>query len=217
VTHITLLVSVTCTICTAQERIGRNDTAAAAILRAAPDVRDELNTELFQVLKRDLPQRNLGGVTYYFVEGDRRLNEDQLLIYAEELNQQYATWRMLQSVPAPVKDLMLRGRAQELVSETEQGKIVRWKAGVPLTYCVMRQSFGTDKGAEGRYTAVVQEFREALDAWDAVTGAEIPEFVYRSDLDGSSLSSVPDGVTFAVWSMDLPGTVIASARLACAS
>lgn len=196
-------------------RLERNETTAFELiekaLEAAPRVRDDLNTALAQELKKNLPQMVIGGTNYYFVEGDRRINDDQLLLYAADLNLQYVKWRTLQSQPESVRKMLATRMDTQLVSETEGGKIVRWKPGSELTYCVMKHSFGGDPVGIQRYQAVVRELRNATSAWSSIANTSVPKFVHKSELDSSSPLQAPPGVTFAVWSIDLPGEIIASA------
>ena len=206
-------VSFTSTALEAQtkQRLIRKQTLAAEFLNAVPKLRDELNTELYKELKKSMPAMKLGGETYYFVEGDRRVNEDQLLLYATRLNHQYAKWRSLQSFPESVRNRIAATVEKGLVSEQEGGKIVRWKAGSKISYCIMKKSFGSDAAAEQRYAKVVEEFGNATKAWTSIPDTNIPQFEHKSNLDGSSLATMPKDVTFAVWSTKLPGNVIASA------
>ena len=193
------------------QRLYRDQTKAAELLESRPESRQELDTELFQSLKETLPQMKIGQTTYYFVEGDRRLNEEQLLVYSGELNLQYAKWRALQSLPDAIRDLAAAQQEQGLVSETEGGRIVRWDPTSTVSYCVMKRCFGIGPQATQRYNAVVAEFKEAITAWTSIEGTLPPNFVHKIELDNSPLSRTPDGVTFAVWSIDLPRSVIASA------
>jgi hypothetical protein len=196
-------------------RLGRNETMAAELIAAAldatPRVREQLNTDLARELKKNLPQMVIGGTKYYFVESDRRINEDQLLIYASELNIQYAKWRTLQSQPLAVRRLAAASVDAGLVSEKESGKIVRWVPGSEITYCVMRHSFGNGSQANEHYNFVVNEIKNAASAWSSIPNATVPKFVHLRELDNSPPTQTPNGVTFAVWSIDLPGSVIASA------
>lgn len=196
-------------------RLDRNETNALDMIEMAlettPRVREDLNTDLARELRMNLPQMVIGGTKYYFVEGDRRINEDQLLLYATELNVQYVKWRALQSQPESVRKLLAARMDTQLVSEMEGGKIVRWKPRSELTYCVMKHSFGSDATADQRYQTVVNELKSATSAWSSIANSSMPKFVHRSELDSSSPTQTPSGVTFAVWSIDLPSGVIASA------
>ena len=171
-------------------RISRDQTRAAEFIESVPKLRDELNTALFKELQRDLPSRKIGGTKYYFVEGDIRLNEDQLLLYAEQLNHQYAKWRAMQSMPAAVREMVRNQQSAELVAETEGGKVVRWKPGSTIKYCVMKKSFGTGPEAEAKYTQVVSEINQAAEAWSSISDASVPPFKHVTELDDSALGSI---------------------------
>lgn len=196
------------------QRVARSETKAAELLATAaetnPNILDALKTPLFQRLKARLPSTKIGDTTYYFAEGDRRLNEEQLMLHAKELEIQYAKWKSLQEVDPSLRASVSRFQA-ELVSEAEGGKSVRWKVNATLNYCVLRRSFGSGPEADERYRAIVAEFKKATEGWTTVERTSVPPFVHKSELDNSPLTGIPDGVTFAVTLANLPNSVIASA------
>ena len=167
------------------DRVYRNETIAAELFKSLPNVRSTLDTALFKELKSSLPNMEIAGVGYYFVEGDRRINEDELYLYAAKLNKQYAVWRSLQSLPFQLRTELV-GLQQQLVSEVEGGKIIRWKPDSTVSYCILKRSFGTGPSAIERYEQVASEFQMATQAWTSIPGTSVPSFQYRSELDDQS-------------------------------
>lgn len=192
-------------------RVHRSETHAAELLGASAGTRESLVTPVFDELRATLPKARLDGVLYYFVEGDCRLTEDELIIHAARLERQYAVWSQLKELSTDVR-IAITDLEQQLVSEVEAGRVVRWTPNSTLSYCVLRRSFGSGPTAAERYRTVASEFSEALLAWTGIPNTSVPDFEYRNDLDASSaVQRIPKGVTFAVSAADLPGSVIASA------
>lgn len=146
----------------------------------------------------------LNGQTLYVVEGDVILDEDQLLIYArqrEALEQAQAADEVAQR--AGLGQGIVQSATQELVGIMQAGKIVRWKPGLTLTYCVLRSTFSD----ADRYDTARTSVRKAASDWEALCGVS---FEYKEALDISD-SLRPKGVLFVVREIDAGGQFIASA------
>lgn len=89
-----------------------------------------------------------------------------------------------------------------LVGVTSGGKLVRWKPGLALTYCVMKNTFTN----QAKYDQAVAGMKQATWAWENVCGIK---FQYKSELDTSVTR--PEGVIFIVREIDAGGQFIASA------
>jgi hypothetical protein len=176
--------------------------AAAALLRNQPELRARLaGSDMLSRLKSRLQQVTIGDETLWVAEGDLLLDEDQLGIYAlqqENLEQEKALRRERAALgaaglPAP----------QALVGVTQNGKLVRWKDGLILTYCVLKQTFSAE-----HYELVSRNMKQAVGAWEQVCGIK---FQHEERLDNSNPGSAPAGVVFTVREIDAGGRFIASA------
>ena len=150
-------------------------------------------SEIFEELKATKRQVEIQGKRYYIVEGDLLLDEDKLLQYAGERAALEAQ-REAGFVDPP----------QRLLGMTDnQGRKVRWKKGLVLTYTVKKDTFT----APGRYEKVVDAMRAATADWEAICGVN---FRHVSALDDGSAS---DGETalFTVEEVNTRGQLIAAA------
>jgi hypothetical protein len=84
--------------------------------------------ELVKRIKKNAPQLNLGGKTYFIVERDLKLVESQLLWYAKSIANSMST-----QVP--------RQKPDGLVAATIDGKPMRWELPVELTWEIDETSF----------------------------------------------------------------------------
>ncbi|HYJ81039.1 MAG TPA: matrixin family metalloprotease [Longimicrobiaceae bacterium] len=161
--------------------------------------------ELFERLKDELRNKvvEIDGETYYVVEGDLVLDEDQLLQYAR---QRY-TLRLERNLRRTRSELGMTDLASPataaLTGITENGKIVRWKDGIPLTYCVLRNTFNTQE----EYDFVRASMKSATMAWEATCGIS---FTHLTEHDNSSTTNV-SAVLFTVRKLDSGGRFIAAA------
>ena len=89
-----------------------------------------------------------------------------------------------------------------LVGIVQDGKLVRWRPGTMLTYCVLRNTFPRQEW----YEEVVANMQLATEAWEAVCGIK---FGYVPDLDASA-SVRPNGVVFPVRYIGAGGAFIAA-------
>ena len=167
---------------------------------AAPDLLSELKNTLKKVKIED------GDATeeLYRVEGDMLFDEDQLEVYVlqrEALQRERALQKERAALGAG--DVAPQEGRSSLVGVTVNGKLVRWKPGMVLTYCVLKNTFST----EDNYNFAVANMKQATWSWEQVCGIK---FQYKPELDTSGTTK-PDGVLFTVRQIDAGGQFIASA------
>jgi predicted Zn-dependent protease len=190
-------------------REAASETYEHELFTANMGLKEKLASPLFEELKITVPNADIDGTRYYFVEGDRRLNEDELLVYSVELQLQFKTYHAQLNLPLELR-LALTADRDALVSEVEGGGIVRWRPGSRLTYRIDKGSFMGLVDGQQKYLRVVEEFTMATRAWMSIVNASVPQYEHRPELDGQG-PSANALVTFTVRAIDLPGTVIASA------
>jgi hypothetical protein len=139
------------------------------------------------------------GETLHLVEGDLLLDDDELAIWALQQETLDAARKLGLAAIAPVST------ASSLVGITTGigGKIVRWKDGLQLSYCVLKGTFTVP----GQYETIRDNMLKATVDWEKVCGIK---FNYRSDLDNSPGTANP-GAVFTVRSINAGGQFIASA------
>ena len=128
--------------------------------------------EIFERLKATPRQVQIDGTSYYVVEGDLFLNETELFAYA-------ARRAAEQQVAAGGVSVQREG----LVGMTDDaGKLVRWRKGLLLTYCILRSTFASEE----QYQVVVRAMRQATSGWEALCGVN---FKHLKVLDDGSQAS----------------------------
>lgn len=140
--------------------------------------------------------------TFWVAEGDLLLDEDQLELYAQQLNLKEKQ-RELRGDAAALGEVSVDVTNSELMGISEDGKLVRWRDGKVLTYCVLKNTFGSDQ----EYLLARQGMDQATTAWQDTCGIE---FRHLADKDASQTTQV-DGVVFTVRKIDAGGQFIASA------
>jgi hypothetical protein len=140
----------------------------------------------------------------YRVEGDMLLDEDQLDIYAQQ-REALEKERAMQKERAALGagDVAPQEGRSSLVGVTANGKLVRWRPGTVLTYCVLKNTFASQQ----RYDQAVAGMKQATWAWENTCGIK---FQHKPELDNSATTK-PDGVLFTVREIDASGQFIASA------
>ena len=142
---------------------------------------------------------------FYRVEGDMLLDEDQLGIYAlqrDAAEREKALKKERAALGAGDIGPQI-GRSSLVAVTTSQGKFVRWKQGMTLSYCVLKNTFST----EADYNMVVANMKQATWGWESVCGIK---FEYKPELDNSTTTK-PPGVLFPVREIDAGGQFIAAA------
>jgi hypothetical protein len=154
---------------------------------------------LFDRLYHKAKRIEVDGETYWRVEGDTLLDEEQLRLYAQHQEARRIALAALREAGQPLV------ASADLVGMTQGNKIVRWAPGVELSYCVLRQTF-TSGGEDGYQLVVDSVGRAALD-WEKTCGVK---FAYKSELDDSD-SLRPEGALFVVREFDAAAQFIAAA------
>jgi hypothetical protein len=154
---------------------------------------------LFDRLYHKAKRIEVDGETYWRVEGDTLLDEEQLRLYAQHQEARRIALAALREAGQPLV------ASADLVGMTQGNKIVRWAPGVELSYCVLRQTF-TSGGEDGYQLVVDSVSRAALD-WEKTCGVK---FAYKSELDDSD-SLRPEGALFVVREFDAAAQFIAAA------
>ena len=161
-------------------------------------------TDANTVKERLAPKRvEIDGEPFWVAEGDLLLDKDQVDEYARK-QEMLARQRALRQEAtalgmAPAPETM---RA-ELVAVVAAGKLVRWRDGKTLSYCVLRNTFASAR----EHRAAANSMAEAVSAWERTCGIQ---FEYRKSLDRSPTTRVA-GVTFTVRKIDARGRFIAAA------
>lgn len=150
---------------------------------------------LYERLRRGLKQVEIDGQTFYIAEGDLLLDESRLAKYA--LERAAATGP---AAAAPAEETVPR---EELLGMLENGRIVRWRPGLVLSYCVLKRTFGD----EAKYQLVRNSMQQAAWAWESTCGVQ---FEHKAALDESPTNS-PEGVLFTVRELNTNGRFIAVA------
>jgi hypothetical protein len=145
-------------------------------------------------LKRECPKIEIEGEPYWIVESDLRFSEEELTDYALRLAE---TAEIEEQDPA-------ENEQRGLVGMGVNGRMVRWRKGKALTYCVNHASFG---GNETEYQQVVAAIKQAAREWEAVCHVR---FRHMAKCD----KGVPPGTTaplFDVVRDPQPGNLLALA------
>jgi hypothetical protein len=183
---------------------------ASVVLDDQPAVRSALSeSDLFHTLQSRLKQIEIDEQKYYVAEGDTLLDEDQLLVYAQQRQAREVAQRAAEAASVGglgvtrLVGITLEDQSRGLLGMVQNGKIVRWQPGLALTYCVLRDTFPT----EDQYRLVRENMRQATGAWEGTCGVK---FEHEEDLDSSD-NLRPEGVVFTVRFIDAGGTFIAAA------
>lgn len=143
-------------------------------------------------------------VPYYIAEGDLLLDEDEVILYDAQQEALQQRRRALYELTAMgIAPLDTPAEEGGLVAVTDGEKIVRWRDGLLLSYCVLRSTFLN----EAQYAIARDNMLAATNAWESTCGVQ---FEYRPEFD-TSLSLRPPGVLFPVRGIDADGQFIAAA------
>lgn len=115
--------------------------------------------EILEYFKEAKPQATIDGMTFWLVEGDLLMTEDDLWAYAIE--------RAI--LEAEDGDVIREG----LIAAEENGRVIRWHLGKILTYCVRRSTFVNDL----EYQTVVDNLSLAAAAWESVCGVRFRHLI----------------------------------------
>ena len=117
--------------------------------------------EIFEHFKEHKPKIEINGRTYWVVEGDLRVDRNQLLVL-----------RLGGGRTAPKAGTAPEQREGLVAMADQQGRPVRWPKGRVLTYAVRRATF-TDE----QYRAVVDGLSKATSEWEAACGVNFQHLV----------------------------------------
>lgn len=176
----------------------QSDTGAAPAHVAADDTSADTLTKLRSRLK----EVEIEGEKFFIAEGDMLLDEDQLDIYARQRDALQREQALRAERAALGAGDIVDDEPARLVGITVNGKLVRWKPGTVLSYCVIKNTFSNTN-----YQMVRENMAKATAAWEGICGVK---FQYRADLDSSG-TTLPAGVLFAVREIDAQGQFIAAA------
>jgi hypothetical protein len=125
------------------------------------------------------------------VEGDIGLTPGQVLPYAAR---RIEIAKVLAEDPDAEK--------QGLLGIERDGKLLRWRRGMKLTYCVWRPSFGSD----AEHAAAVDGMRAATSDWSGICGIEFEHIT-----NGDHAAELSGDISFPVVRQPGGGTLIAMA------
>ena len=107
-----------------------------------------LDEQFFDDLKERLRRVEVDGTQFWRAESDYLLDEDELFVYS----QQRVAAQALQQARRMAEQssfgrstapgsMTLDAQERGLVGIVQNGRIVRWRPGTVLTYCVLRKTF----------------------------------------------------------------------------
>jgi hypothetical protein len=178
-----------------------------ARLLERPELQQEAaESSLLDYLKKTAKTVTVDGEDFYVVEGDLILDEDQLEIYAIN-EERRRTEQVLGLAPGSLEtgiaNLGPEPMSGALVGILSRGgKLVRWKEGLTLTYCVLRDTFSSQE----KYELARGNMQKATEDWQRICGVQ---FEHRAELDESPGAQNP-GVLFTVRAYDAGGQFIAT-------
>jgi len=153
----------------------------------------------FQDLQANSKKVNVDGEDLYVVEGDLLFDEDELALYVK----QRETLKEVQKRAKEVGLAPLLEDEKGLMGHLVAGKLIRWRPGTELTYCVLKNTFLNEQ----RYQTVRANMEKATADWQNTCGIV---FRHVAELDDSPGTENP-GVLFTVREFDSQGDFIASA------
>jgi hypothetical protein len=158
--------------------------------------------DLLTNLRSNLKAVQIDGEKFYVAEGDLLLDEDQLEIYANQ-REILAREQMVKAQKAALgAGEIAEDEPARLIGILIDNKLVRWKLGTILSYCVRKNTF-----SDSHYEMVRENMARATAAWEEICGIK---FQYRMDLDENP-TPPPDEVLFTVREIDAQGQFIAAA------
>jgi hypothetical protein len=160
-------------------------------------------SELYALLKTKLNKIEVEGETFYVVEGDTLLDDEQLKIYADVREKENAVRAAAKKADAQGFGTARLEVSHGLVAMTRDGKVVRWAPGTVLTYRVARATFPS----KAQYDLVVKNLKLATGEWERTCGIN---FEHKAELDAKP-GTDRAGCVFVAYHYDIGGTVIASA------
>jgi hypothetical protein len=156
---------------------------------------------LWRSLMSELPKISLTTGTlqnkftrqYYIVEGDIKVDRDELLLYSR---------KRLQPVDTNIEDRIASKKLT--VALGTNGKAALWPAGTVIKYFVMRRSFSS----KAFYDSVVSAMSKATKDWMKICNIRF-EYIPALDKKDIDIESYPEPVIFVVRQIDTGGDFLA--------
>lgn len=163
----------------------------------------ESNNSFLEMLRTTLPVVEIKGRRYYIAEGDILFEEAELPYYAERRRREAETRKLLKEASEQFgAAIPLAGKEEWLQGATEDGRLVRWDAGLVLTYRIDKATF-----SPGEYAIAKDSMDQACRDWEDTCGVDFDHKITLDDSDGSADSQV----LFSVRKVDASGRFIAAA------
>jgi hypothetical protein len=144
--------------------------------------------------------------TFYILEGDLLVDEDELKIYAKTKQIDADLFAVAKGASKFSK--LASFYKPELIIDEQFGKPVAWKEPKNITYSIAKVRFSNDT----HYADTVRYMSQACRDWEATCGVK---FIHRADLDDRAHhydgSGIPIGVTFVVQEHPTAGDFVATA------
>ncbi|NEM06061.1 matrixin family metalloprotease [Geodermatophilus normandii] len=177
---------------------------------APPRSEAALDEPFFDLLKERLRQVDIDGTRFWRAESDYLLDEDELFVYSQQRSAAHALQQAkvlaersrFGSYTAPGLET-LDAQERGLVGIVRGGRIVRWKPGTILTYCVLRKTFPQ----QAQYDDIATRMAQATADWEATCGVSFEHAVAADESDDVR----PAGVVFPVRHIEAGGAFIAAA------
>ncbi|MBG6129401.1 putative Zn-dependent protease [Aquimarina sp. EL_43] len=152
------------------------------------------DTDPFEKFMQRFNSVDIDGFTYYVVEGDLLLDEDQLLEYfyvREHISETLKQSNQLLS--------------NKLVGEVRNGQLVRIQNPTNIKYTIIKSSFDNEEN----YNKIVTYMKEATQSWSNVCNLK---FFHKVEMDGTLRpTDNPEEVDFVVREYPAGGAFIAKA------
>lgn len=157
----------------------------------------ELRQKLLKVLPKISITTGLGedkfSRTYYIVEGDIKLDRDELLLYSK---------KRLQKIDTNITEKL--DNRKLTVAADRNGKASLWPPGTIIKYCIMRSSFSS----KSSYDSVVKNMRVATNDWMKICKVQF-EYLPILDKKVIDVETFPEPVFFIVRQINAEGAFIA--------
>ncbi|KAJ3054245.1 hypothetical protein HK102_011552, partial [Quaeritorhiza haematococci] len=176
---------------------------SARVLGSEPGLRERLaKSATYELLRDKLHRARVDGRTLYVAEGDLLLDDDQLLFYAAEREMTRREHEDRRAARIGLVESPPRAHVG-LVGLVEDGKLVRWKPGLTLTYCVLKKQFSSPE----RYRKALENMVKAAQDWQDACGVS---FQHRPLLDEEDGTTPPPGTLFYLREATLGGGTVAT-------
>lgn len=205
-----------CGCCRAQDRIDSKNSVkqlipspqksyAELLFVEKPELRLTLesNNSFLEKLRTALPVVEIKGRRYYVAEGDILIEEAELPYYAEQRRREAETRKLIRESSEQFgAAIPLTGKSDWLQGATEDGRLVRWDAGLVLTYRIDKATF-----VPSEYAIAKDCMDKACRDWEDTCGVDFEHKINLDESDGAADAQV----LFNVRKVDAGGRFIAAA------